>query len=89
MTRIKVRLTPRAKRDAIEGWRGDVLRVRVVAPPVDGKANEALLRLLAEALGVPKSDLEIVAGAASRDKTVEVRGLAGDEARRRLGAPAL
>lgn len=89
MIRISVRLTPRAKRDAIEGWRGDVLRVRVVAPPVDGKANEALVRLLAGALGVPKSGVAIVAGAASRDKTVEVRGLAADEARRRLGAPAL
>ncbi len=89
MTRISVRLTPRAKRDAIEGWRGDVLRVRVVAPPVDGKANEALVRLLAAALGVPKSGVVIVAGAAARDKTVEVRGLAAGEARRRLGAPAL
>ena len=89
VAQLHVRLTPRAKRDAIEGWREGALRVRVVAPPVEGKANEALLRLLAKALDVPVRDLAIVAGTTSRHKTVEVAGLDDETVRRRLGAPAL
>ncbi len=89
MARLRVRLTPRARCDALGEWREGVLLVRVAAPPVDGKANEALVGLLAGALGVPKRDVTIVAGAASRDKAVEVAGLDADELRRRLNAPAL
>ena len=54
---FSVRLTPRASQDKIVGWEGDVLKVRVTAPPVEGKANDALLRLLARALDVPTSRL--------------------------------
>jgi uncharacterized protein (TIGR00251 family) len=54
---------------------GDRLRVAVAAPPVDGKANEAVVRTLAEALGVPRSAVEIVRGEAGRRKTVRVRGI--------------
>jgi len=90
--RIRVRLTPRAARDGIAGWDGDVLRARVAAPPVGGKANDALERLLAKALGVPKSAVGIVSGGRSRDKTVAVAGLTQDEVERRLrevaGGPA-
>lgn len=75
MARISVRLTPRGGRDAIEGWEGDVLHVRVSAPPVDGKANDALVRLLAKALGVAPSRVTLVAGAQARVKVVEVHGL--------------
>jgi uncharacterized protein (TIGR00251 family) len=73
------------------GFEGEVLRVRVQAPPVEGKANEALLRLLAKALGVPRSRLTIVAGRASRVKTVAVEGLDAAELRRRIegGDPGL
>lgn len=84
-TRIRVRLTPRAARDEIAGWQGDLLRVRVAASPVDGKANAALERLLAEALHLPKRAVRIVAGVQSREKTVLVEGLARAELRRRLG----
>lgn len=83
--RIRVRLTPRAARDAIVGWQDGVLRVRVTAPPVEGRANAALERLLAGALGLPKSAVRVVAGAQSRDKTVAVEGIAQEEALRRLG----
>jgi uncharacterized protein (TIGR00251 family) len=77
--RFRVRLTPRGGRDRIDGFAPDaagerVLRVRVAAPPVDGAANAALVRLLAKALGVPKSAVAIVGGKTSRDKTVEVAG---------------
>lgn len=58
----------------MDGVNGDALRVRVHAPPVDGAANEALVAVLAEALGVPKGAVTVVAGATSRNKVVEVAG---------------
>ena len=88
MARISVRLTPRAGRNAIDGWDGDVLRARVAAPPADGKANNALLRLLAKALGVAPSRVTLVSGAQSRVKIVEVDGMTADDIRRALDAIA-
>jgi hypothetical protein len=85
--RIRVRLMPRAARDEIVGWQEGVLRVRVSAPPVDSKANDALEKLLAKALGVPKVAVGIVSGAKSRDKTVLIDGLSQDDALARLGPP--
>jgi uncharacterized protein (TIGR00251 family) len=79
-----VRLTPRGGRDSIEGWDGDVLRVRVRAAPVDGRANEALVRLLAAVLDVASSRVTIVAGASSRNKLVQIEGFADGDLRRRL-----
>ena len=84
--RLSVRLTPRARQSGIEGFEGETLRVRVTAPPVDGRANEALTALLARALGVPKRDVRVVAGQASRQKVVAVDGLTNAEVRRRLEA---
>ncbi|MBI5284715.1 MAG: DUF167 domain-containing protein [Chloroflexi bacterium] len=84
MARVSVRLTPRGGRDAIDGWDGDILRVRVAAPPVDGRANEAMLRLLAKALGVPASKVTLASGAQSRIKLVDVDGLSAEELRERL-----
>jgi len=82
--RIQIRLTPRAARDQIVGWGDGVLRVRVSALPVEGKANAALERLLAEALDVPKIAVGIVSGPRSRDKTVAIEGLSQEEALERL-----
>ena len=79
--RIKVRLTPRGGRDAIDGWDGDTLRVRVASAPVDGKANDALLRLLAKALGVAPSRLTLVSGARSRTKMIDIDGMPADDVR--------
>jgi uncharacterized protein (TIGR00251 family) len=81
---FSVRLTPRASRDKIAGWEGGVLRVRVTAPPVEGRANDALLRLLARALDVPVSRLRIVRGQTQRNKVVAVEGLSADEVHARL-----
>ena len=81
---IRVHLTPRSARDEVLSLEGDVLRAWVTAPPVEGRANEALLRLLAEALGVPKSSLRIVRGQRSREKLVAVEGLDASEVMRRL-----
>ena len=82
--RIRVRLTPRAASDQIVGWQAGVLRVRVTAPPVDGKANAALEQLLARALGVPKHTVDIVAGARGREKTVTIDGMGDENAISRL-----
>jgi uncharacterized protein len=70
-----VRVTPRASRDAIEGEHQGALKVRLTAPPVDDRANEALRRLLAERLNVPVSAVRIVAGEKSRTKRVAVSGV--------------
>lgn len=85
MSRITVRLTPRAGRDAIDGWDGDVLRARVAAAPADGKANEALIRLVTRALRIAPSRIALVAGASSRTKIIDVDGMDTDEIRRRMG----
>lgn len=81
---LRVRLTPRAARNQIDGWDGDLLRVRVTAPPVEGKANYALLRLLADALDVSPSRLRLIKGQTSREKVIAVEGLSGEEVRRCL-----
>lgn len=73
---ISVRVQPGASRDRVLGMRDGVLRVSVTVPPRDGKANAALLELLAETLGVAKSRLRIARGHSSRDKVVAVEGLA-------------
>lgn len=69
--RIEVRATPKAKRNAVED--GAPVKIRVTAPPADGKANEAVRKLLANALGVAPSRLTLVRGASSRDKLFEIR----------------
>ncbi len=82
---LVVRVTPRAGRDEVVGWRDGVLQVRLRAPPVEGQANEALCRFLAERLGVAPSRVEIVTGATSRNKRVRIEGVSEEELRRRLG----
>ena len=70
-----MRLTPRGGADVIEGVVDGVLRARVAAPPIEGAANQALLRLLADELGVARRAVRLVAGAAGRQKLVVVEGL--------------
>ena len=83
--RLSVRLTPRASREEIAGFEGETLRVRVTAPPVEGRANRALVRLLAKRLGVPRGAVRVVTGQTSRSKVVAIAGLDATELRRRLG----
>lgn len=83
-TVLVVRVTPRADHDEVAGWQGDELRVRLRAPPVDGRANKALVRLLASRLNVPRSSIELVSGATARVKRLRVEGLSEAELRRRL-----
>jgi uncharacterized protein YggU (UPF0235/DUF167 family) len=72
--RFAVRLTPRAAVDRVDGVIDGVLRAKVQAPAVEGGANNALIRLIADELGVARRDVRIVAGAASRQKLVVVDG---------------
>ena len=81
---IAVRLQPRASATEIVGERHGVLVVRVTAPPVDGRANDALCRLIAKRAGVGVRSVSVVRGDGSREKLVRVRGLAAPELRRRL-----
>ena len=73
--RFAVRLTPRSAGERVEGVVDGILRIRVTAPAVEGAANNALVRLLADELGVARRDVRIVAGAASRQKLVVVDGV--------------
>jgi uncharacterized protein YggU (UPF0235/DUF167 family) len=73
--RFAVRLTPRGGSDRVEAVVDGVLRTRVAAAPVDGAANDALRSLLADALGLPRSQVRLVAGASNRRKLIEVDGL--------------
>ncbi len=82
---LAVQVTPRAKKNEIAGWQGDVLRVRLTAPPVDGAANAALIAFLADALGLRKSQLELVAGQTSRQKRIRINGLSAERLRKKLG----
>lgn len=72
--RVHLKVVPGGSRDALLGRHGDRIRVKVAAPPEGGKANKAIVRLVAEALGVPKHDVEILRGHATPLKTVAVRG---------------
>ena len=83
-TRLRLRVSPGAKSSEVVGPHGEGWKVRVTAPPESGKANEAVRELLAAALGVPRSDTEIVGGVASRDKVLAVRGLTSSDVAERL-----
>ena len=85
-TLVRVRVHPRAGRDRIEGERGGALLVKVNAPPVDGKANDAVCRLLARAAGIPARSAELVRGASARDKVVRLPGVAAADTAERLAA---
>ena len=77
-------MAPGAARAAVVGRYGDAWKVRVAAAPRGGKANEAVVTLLAETLAVPRSSVTLVSGGGSRDKIVELAGIAPDEIERRL-----
>ena len=79
--RVHVHVQPRASRSEVVGTHGAALKVRLLAPPVDGAANDALVALLAQELGVPRRDGRIVQGATSRAKVVEIDGTTVDAVR--------
>ena len=81
--RIGVRVVPRSSKNEIT-WERENLKVHLTAPPVDGAANEALLKLLAERLGIPKRSLRIVQGASGRQKVLEIETLTYADVMQRL-----
>ena len=82
--RVKVKVTPNAPKDQVLGWRGEALAVKVAAPPVEGKANRKLCRFLAQVMGVQPSEVTILQGETSRNKTVHIAGISASQARERL-----
>lgn len=81
---IRLKVVPGSSRSAIAGWLGERLKVRVAAPPEAGKANEAVRRLLAGALGVPPRQVAIIAGESTPEKTVLISGVSADQVAQRL-----
>jgi uncharacterized protein (TIGR00251 family) len=80
---IPVRVIPRSSKNTLE-WEQGAIKARLTAPPVDGAANETLIALLAEHLGVPKRAIQIVHGATSRQKMVEIAGMTAEEVERKV-----
>jgi len=85
--RITVHVTPKAGADEVAGWRGDQLWVKVTAAPEAGKANAAVERTMASALGVPKSRVKVVRGQTSRTKVLEIDGVDDSTVSALLGEP--
>ena len=84
---LTIRVTPRARKTEIGGVLDDgTLRVRVAAPPIEGKANKELIKFLAKVLGVRKSKVEIVAGEKGLDKIISVLKMPAEEAENRINA---
>lgn len=79
MAKLVVEVTPRARKPGIAGRRGEVLKVKVVAPPTGGRANEEVIARVADFLGIPKKDVVIIAGLSNRRKVLEVRNLGANE----------
>jgi uncharacterized protein (TIGR00251 family) len=83
--KISFRIQPGAPKNAVVGLTNGVWKVRIAAPPVEGKANRELIEFLSEVLDVPKSCIAIVKGETGRDKVVSITGLTLEEIDRRLG----
>ena len=83
-TKLRIRLQPNARRNEVVGFQEEVLRLRVTAPPREGRANKALIELLSDVLDIPKSRIDILRGHTSRDKLVAIDGLESAEVRARL-----
>jgi uncharacterized protein (TIGR00251 family) len=81
-----VKVQPRARRNAVAGGVGEALKVQVTAPPEDGRANEAVVELLAETLGIKRRQVKILTGTTSREKVVRVSGMSRGELATRLAS---
>ena len=80
---ISIRVIPRSSKNSL-AWEQGKLKVRLTSPPIDGAANEALVALLAEELGLPKRQITIVRGANGRQKTVEITGVTLEDVEQKL-----
>ena len=82
---LAIKVIPGAPRSQVVGWLGEAVKVKVQAPPIEGRANEALLKFLAEQLDLPPRCVALVRGDSSRQKLVRISGLVQAEALQRLG----
>ena len=85
---MPIKVVPASSRNGIVGWLGETLKIRVTAPAERGKANAAVATVIADALGVPKECIHVVAGQTSARKTVEIAGLSESEVHLRLSKGA-
>ena len=85
--RLKVKVVPGSSRDEIVGWLGDALKIKVMAPPERGKANEAVVELLAAALGISTDDIKVVSGHTSPSKVFAIGGIDDEGIKTALGWP--
>lgn len=83
---IKVRVQPRAAKNQIVGWMEDSLKVRLTAPPVEGEANAALVRFLAEYFNLSRQNVSLVTGTTSRQKVVQLKGISADQVNQRVNS---
>ena len=88
-TRVRLRVSPGANSAHVVGRHGDAWKVRVAAPAEGGRANEAVVRLLAETLSIPREDVTLVSGLGARDKIVQLTGLDPTQIERRLSSAAV
>jgi len=86
LTRLKVRVTPNARKNAVVSWTEDEIRLKIKAPAVEGKANAALVEYLSELTNVPRSKIQLKAGEKARIKLIEIDGPAPDEVRDQIRA---
>jgi uncharacterized protein (TIGR00251 family) len=82
--RLAIKVVPGSSRNTVAGWLGDALRLRVTAPPDKGKANAAVVKLIAETLDIPAASIAITKGSTRARKTVEISGYSDTDIRRRL-----
>lgn len=86
---IKLRIQPRASRNEIAGLTGDLLRIRLTAPPVEGAANQALIEFLADALSISRGAISLRSGQTGRNKSVVIRGISAAQVAAGLGLERL
>jgi uncharacterized protein YggU (UPF0235/DUF167 family) len=86
--RLRLRVAPGARRSQVDGRLGDVWKLRVRSAPERGRANDDVVALLAETLGLPREDVRVVGGRTARDKVVELTGISDDDVQRRLEGAA-
>jgi uncharacterized protein len=85
---LTVHATPRASRNEIQGEHGNALKIKLKAPPVDGKANEALIEFLSDILGVPRRQITLLSGLTSRQKRVAIRAVTREGISTKLYMPS-
>ena len=83
--RLKVKVVPGSSRDGIVGWLEDALKIKVTAPPEKGRANEAVVSLLAERLGLPADAVSVASGHSSASKTIAINGMDDEAIKKALG----